>query len=179
MSVLWSKLMAAALVVCCCKPDLMCSYCGLITPLEKVMDVNALLTAAHHECPGAWDLLADHLVERTGTTGFTRNGVADPHNHVYMTPRERLLAILRKEEGWDSSGLSSAASSPASHSRTAHDTDDDRKADRTGGNVSQVRHTGTGWPAGPTRTQRPTNGGVYRPAVREVQVGREAEGELG
>jgi hypothetical protein len=160
MSILWSKLMASALLVCCCVPDLLCPYCGRTAKLDNIVDVNALLTEAHHDCPGAWDLLADHLVERMGTTGFTRDGVAEPHSHTYMTPRERLLAVLlRMEEGQD-----------------AHT---DRDSDGAGGVVPQVRDTGTGWPAGPTPQERTANRGVHRPEVRPVQVGREAERELG
>lgn len=161
MSILWSKLMASALLVSCCKPDLMCSYCGRTTPLDNIVDVNALLTEAHHDCPGVWSLLADHLVDRSGTTGFVRDGVPDEHQHVYKTPRQRLLEVLLRME------------------EAGGDAPDHRDPNRSRGNMPQVRHTGTGWPAGPTPQERSANGGVYRPPVRQLQVGREEEGQLG
>ena len=102
MSVLWSKLMGGAMLVSCCAPELMCPYCGKVTRLDNVVSVNELLTAAHHDCPDVWDVLEEHLVQHTGTIGYRRDGVPDPHTCKQpATMRERLLALLRREEGRD------------------------------------------------------------------------------
>jgi hypothetical protein len=81
MSVLWSKLMFEVLVRSDAPMVIACPLCDEVLatlPAGEPVMVGAIANIAHHQCPNVWDVLERHLLDNTGTLGFTRNGVPDP-----------------------------------------------------------------------------------------------------
>lgn len=79
MSVLWSKLIMEVELRVAGVAEVRCPLCrtllGEVTGIVLMAEVTNM---AMHQCPNVWDILERHLLDNTGTLGFTVNGVPDP-----------------------------------------------------------------------------------------------------